>query len=556
MLKDRAMIPILQCKPDRRVKIDPEKFKEELKEEKRDVDEEGSDSGVEDDEQEDQESMAYENQSSSSSSTETENSELMMTGSSFWVSEIGNQTPSASKSKVGDNESSEKFIQRLREEEGTNKIDIIKKPTNKVGFKLDFKKLTNMLLKQKTALKKTEELKKKENGISINLNKDLLAPGKNDLIETKSSMNSVVSNKYKISIIEQNEESEFLKKITNHSKPDSSSPKDEEKLNGSFSEEAAKVKISIAEPIEDTLQSEQEPTERTEELKTEGEEQVKKPKRKRKKKKKSTRKNQLEQVNPEAKEITIPDRIEVEGEKENEEKAEVEVPVPEDKEPIKLSGLQSVDKPVNLDKFLLSDQTNSILRKIKKKKKKKRSAKNAETPDTKETENNDIGREAIKPIQKLVTTIGDQEKPTLSDLKIKSKVSVINTNNVSKLLTDEHKLFMASNLKMKEGDRSSQNSLESAKKKKLGKLRKVSRSPSISGRDSDRLNDSSIDGGDLDPKEFYKQYAKSKKDKEHINHMNTIKMLESGKASLKHELMNGSVSSKSSIKVKNSSRYG
>jgi ankyrin repeat protein len=78
ILSDEAMFPLIQCRPDRRIKLDADKIMEEHKGEeiKKANDEESSDDGEAKDEMGDQESIAYENQTSSSD-TETENSEMM-----------------------------------------------------------------------------------------------------------------------------------------------------------------------------------------------------------------------------------------------------------------------------------------------------------------------------------------------------------------------------------------------------------------------------------------------------------------------------------------------
>jgi len=223
-LKDLAMVPILQWRPDRRVKIDPDKIKESKKEEEEDHDEEGSDSSVEDDDLFDQESMAYENQTSSSE-TETENSEMLMTGSSFWVSEIGNSSPSARKSMMDEVENSENFIQRLREEERSEK-KIENMVPNSPSFKSERKK--EKYDKQEKLTIKTKptdySIKIKLFGSPViknqihsrtksGLNKDLLVPQKSDSVESKTSLTSMVSNPFRINIIEQNDESDFLSKI-------------------------------------------------------------------------------------------------------------------------------------------------------------------------------------------------------------------------------------------------------------------------------------------------------------------------------------------------------
>ena len=238
------MVPILQCRPDRRTKIDPDKIREEHKEEEDFVDEEGSDSGIENDENEDQESIAYQNQSSSSD-TETENSDMMMTGSSFWVSELGNNTPSGRKSRIDEAESSEKFIQRLKEEEKreakiskVNKVVKNKKTTNISNYKVNVKH--SEPVKEE---KKKEDLKEQESKDS----KGLLSPDKSEIVESKSSMSSAVSNNFKINIIEQNEESDFLKNIINsrNSNLESTPVKDQQEKQEEIKEDVEEEKKEI-----------------------------------------------------------------------------------------------------------------------------------------------------------------------------------------------------------------------------------------------------------------------------------------------------------------------
>ncbi|CAI2377828.1 unnamed protein product [Moneuplotes crassus] len=542
VLKDRVMIPILQCCPDKRIKIDPEKIREEVQ----DNNEEGSDSGVEEDEPQDQESIIYDNpSSSSSSSSDTENSELMMTGSSFWVSEIGNASPS-SKSRIIDNESSQKFIQRLIEQDNPNKIDIINKPSTLQKPALHSKSL----FKMKTS-KVAEEQAKPD---PPQEGKDLMTLAPTNEIDHRTSMNSMVSNNFKINIIEQNEESEFLKAITvqkqtesnpaipNTKNPDQAKPKIEE------------IKEQPENPPDQTKTDQPKPgsQEETKNQPEEDAEQPAKKKKKKKKKKKSIKKKDIEGANGDDEPLNQDLHQE-----EKEQKFETEIPVPVDKEHVQLAGIQSVGKAVNLDKFLLSDQSNSVLSKITKKKKRKKVKKQVETPDTnketKESENDRFGNKNSEGKEGAMSF--DEGKPTLSELKIKSKRPRELPESIKNLDDLDNKSIESAELKLKESLSNIKDQPLTSRKKKLGKLRKVSRSPSISGRGSGKLNDSSIDGGDLDPKEYYKQYAKSKKEKEHLEQLSTLKMLENGKAQLKQDLMLGSTSSKSSTKVKKPSRY-
>lgn len=117
MVSDEAMMVFLQCRPDKRVKINLAEVLDEHKEEdKMNIDDETS-SDDKEEEQDDKESMmAFEKQTSSSDSETSENSE-MISESSFWISDMGPNTPSLNKNKTDDTYDSGKFIQKLNESE-------------------------------------------------------------------------------------------------------------------------------------------------------------------------------------------------------------------------------------------------------------------------------------------------------------------------------------------------------------------------------------------------------------------------------------------------------
>ena len=116
--------------------------------------------------------------------------------------------------------------------------------------------------------------------------------------------------------------------------------------------------------------------------------------------------------------ISTPEIIKVE----NKEKG---VSLISNKTKIQLIGLKSIEKPINLDKLLLSNQSNNILSRIKRKKKKK-VKKDVETPDTDETKVSEMNhKENIEKLfsQKSNEEVKDMQNSTLSNLKLKPKLN-------------------------------------------------------------------------------------------------------------------------------------
>lgn len=484
ILSDEAMFPLIQCRPDRRVKLDPLKIMEEHKEEENKMagDEESSDDGKDKEEMGDQESMAYQNQTSSSES-ETENSEMMMTGSSFWVSEIAGASPSAKKSKFAEEiESSDKFIAKLEEQDQEEIPKIVIKSNN-----LSFKSMFLTMLNKKKGIE--EPAKPAE---PIKQNSNLLSPDKDDYINTNISFTSQVSNPFHIKIIEQNENSELISKKSRNSSLKASSKKN---LQNKDEDKDQDQDLAKAELMNNTADTGADSAERK------GSEEEKKPKKKKKKKKKAAQNNEDEIPKViVADETVIPDETvkpdETEQEKQEEvvetnpepvqeikpEEVKVNVPV----EDIKLHGLKSIDMPVNLDKYLLSDQTNSVLKKYKKKKKKKK--------------NN--GDETADPESKTGTAPTQEssiDKPQLGELKGVPK------RNSGR---DTGSTVLAGSVESN-GKRSSNSSFSNPNNKPI------------------------MDGGDMDVKTY----------------MKTIKQIENEKEQYKKEVMSNSLSSKADKKA-------
>lgn len=477
------MFPLIQCRPDRRVKLDPTKIIEEHKEEENKMagDEESSDDGKDKDEMGDQESMAYENQTSSSES-ETENSEMMMTGSSFWVSEITGASPLAKKNKLAEDiESSEKFIAKLEELDQEEIPKIVIKNNN-----LSFKSMFSAILIKKKVI---EEAKKSSEPVQKNSN--LLSPEKDDYINTNVSFTSQVSNPFHIKIIEQNENSELISKKSRNSSLKASLEKDPQNKDDGKNEDSAKIEV-----MNNTADTGADSGERK------GSEEEKKPKKKKKKKKKAAQNN--EEDVPKvvvAGETATPDKDQEKQEESQEKKPEIieekkpepvqeiepeEVKIKVPVEDIKLHGLNSLDKPVNLDKYLLSDQTNSVLKKYKKKKKKKKNNNGDETADPE-------SKTGTAPTQE-----SSIDKPQLGELKgVPKRGSGRDTGST----------VLAGSVESN-GKRSSNSSFSNPANKPI------------------------MDGGDMDVKKY----------------MKTIKQIESEKEQYKKEVLSNSLSSKADNK--------
>lgn len=113
-LEDNIMFVFLQCRPDKRIKTEITKVEEDHKEEEkkqREEEEGSSDDEHEPEDDHDQESMlAFDKQSVSSESETEGNSSMMMSGSSFWVSDMGSVSPSLFSGAKDTEYNSDKFL--------------------------------------------------------------------------------------------------------------------------------------------------------------------------------------------------------------------------------------------------------------------------------------------------------------------------------------------------------------------------------------------------------------------------------------------------------------
>jgi hypothetical protein len=279
---------------------------------------------------------------------------------------------------------SDKFIAKLEEAEDEEIPKIVVK-----DHKFNFKGIFGSIL-----VKKAEA---KQNAISEPIpeltpqNQSLLQPNNKDDVDISQCYSSMVSNPFHIKIIEQNENSGLIsKKSRNSSLKDAS----EKEFQNDDDIKIDSGNIAILNNTADTGADSNEHKE-SEEIK------VHKKKKKKKKKKKTVPNEdapnepnedasiedasnepnedapngQVKNANtdiPEKNKMIVPEPI-VES--------KIEVKPEEPHEDIKLHGLDSIERPVNLDNYLLRDQTNSVLNKFKKKKKKKRKNNVDETAD-------------------------------------------------------------------------------------------------------------------------------------------------------------------------------
>jgi hypothetical protein len=583
---------------------------------------------------------------------------MMMTGSSFWVSDMGPLSPSPSKiyemkfnsyesnKALGSINDSNKSIpdkmnskqdKLILEERSKNekKTKADEKPNSKEKEKSIEKEKSN--IKEAPAIEEespelgknkkkrshfqkkepnskaseqfyqvivdaTESSKNSNGGSGDNFGKEkdqsLLAPGNNkDDLTSQVSLYSQVSNPFNIKIIEDNETENYINNTKNpisediQSKDSSSNPKRaSEKAEGNVSEKdeikndekakentekkkmkiklnsETKIKKRIEEKAEKKAENDKENAEKTTEEKdaenleyksknapknenvvpsnisTNEEDHSESNLKSKKKKAKNKPINPSEEPNitPLAEEAKYvpPKRIEpVSKEEPQEEEKQIEKLKIEPKEDIKLHGLTAVAKPVDLDKLLLSDQTNGILKKIKKKRKVKRVKKKISAADVNQTmqplKDDNITNEE----KNGESTKHSEEKTQLNEEILdkkpgsgKTECTVLNgsVNSATKeklggLLTDPKSLTKVrlKNIKTLK---------EMSGKKNLGELKSARLS---NGTPKRTLNNTSImNGGDVDVNTYIKN----------------IKQIEQEKNQFKRQLMSGSNSSNASKK--------
>lgn len=375
-LSDNTMMAFLQCRPDKRIKLDMAKVQEEHKEEENKFgnDDESSNDGNEADEQNDKESlMAFEKQSSSSESETSENTEMMMTGSSFWVSDMGAITPSLNKYISEDTYNSEKFMQNLREDEqndnsetkNDNKPTIVTREEKRANYAA--KMIGNSVGGEKffsVVVEASEKSIEGQGGSGQNFGtKDpdtLLSPAKNpDPLVSQPSFQSQVSNNFKINVLQEDEANDYSAKKSRNSALKASVEKkkqeaqdDEQDNDPAEKPSNENVNLNGFDNTADTAPNE---TAEGEQDKT-----IKKKKKKKKVKKQAVEDNQ--QPEEQTAELEEPA---VEPEQPNEEPEEAPVventPV-EEKQEIKLRGLEISNNPINLDKLLLENQFEAPLK--------------------------------------------------------------------------------------------------------------------------------------------------------------------------------------------------
>ena len=528
-LSDDAIIPLLQCRPDRRIKIDPAKVEEDHKEEEnKDVDDDSSDDSAKVDELGDQESMAYENQTSSSESHTESNSEMMMTGSSFFVSDMGPPSPSRKSKFYDDVENSEKFIQKLREADESsegNKVNI-RRPEKKSTVKL-LNNDSSKDVQPKINIEKTKEAES-SNPVSEKDASMLMSPDRINLRESQISLQSQVSNPFKIQIIEQTENDDIInQKSRNSSLQASVEKKKEEETAGNNATQAQSANPDEAK-AEDTT-----------------------PKPKKKKKKKKKAKNHGEGDDQTEHNVTDIGKPDGAGPKSEDPKPSEEAKEPQEvtpREKVELQGIH-VEKPLNLDKLLLSNQTdgNGAFSKIKKKKKKKKKGKTNEedTSQPMETQEDDKTEDRSNHTPDIPTSSASKD---LGDTKRQPKKpgsgktdSTVLAGSVQSGGNNKFGIY-TSDAVSKGSDSGKAKTLEEMSgRKELGKLKGDPRKRGTPHNGSSKAshNTSVMDGGDMDVKEY----------------MKTIKQIEQEKDQYKREKMSGSLGSNGSAKIAKNGRY-
>lgn len=414
------------------------------------------------------------------------------------------------------------------------------------------------------------KLARKNNGGSgdnygIGEKKDLLSPDKNtNLITSQVSLQSQVSNPFHIQIIEDNDSNEFISKKSRNSSLQP--PKDNKNDNlgdGATKEEKNEVEekqedagkeqqTKIPQGMDNTADTNEANQDAAENQGTEDNVPKKKKKKKKKTKKSAQPETQNEddpaaQIAPaENPEVDTTNAKDEEIEKKEEEQKQPE-PKPKDKDPISLDGIANIETaPLNLDKLLLSDQTNSILKSKKKKKKKKKVKANNESEETKEPLDGDIHEKfATIPAETPEAAKARDSSKRLGELRIKTKPNSGNTgstvlagsfdsnnNNKFGIRTSDSSGKVGESAKIKVGEITPLSLLSG--KKELGKLKNPRDGTPKRVQNTSRLHNTSVmDGGDVDVKTYIKN----------------INKIEQEKNKAKRELMSGSLSSKSSAKM-------
>ena len=537
------------------------------------------------DETHDQESlMAFEKQTTSSDSETSDNSEMMMTGSSFWVSDVSmlpsptfkpqNKSDKDVPNKVGfSNISSEKSI-ALIDKKGSDKPSkqkVKKKSSFKDKDKIVSEKLDKKIEEQEynVIVETTESNMSKEVNGGSGHDPSLLVPNKDMPIDSQISLYSQVSNPFNINIIEDNASNEFFKNKSKLSNPKDAekdenavevSQKQPDSVIGHVAEQST---VKLAEKINEKASENKHSSSQDKTLDTlnegalEGavEDGLAKPVKKKKKKKKAKKVEEVkvdttsdvpaleDDVKPKTKaDIDLPEKqlpptiaktsdppLEPTVVPKPKSEVIVEAPKAEPKEDIKLHGFNPVPKPVDLDKLLLSNQTNSILKKIKRKKKK---VKKVKEEDIEVQPNGDIiiapNRSSVENHRSGEVKIEDSkagsEKGNTSELK-----SSVNSTKKSILSISVKKIKKLPLKDMKTIEQMSG-------KRELSQVRTARQS---NGTPKKFHNSSAvITGGDTDVKTYIKN----------------MKQLEQEKNKFKRELLTGSVSSKGSKKPSKSAQ--
>ena len=182
----------------------------------------------------------------------------------------------------------------------------------------------------------------------------------------------------------------------------------------------------------------------------------------------------------------LPKRIELQDAKLNEDKKIEQPPATiEPREDVQLHGLGSIEKPVDLDKLLLSDQTSGILAKIKRKKKIKRKISKAAPRDL----NDDL-------VQNGEMEIDTKPKQNDEDKKFNNTYDDRNKHSESATRTNTP-------------------SSKISKDVRLGKIQeRGNRSNRRGSRSSSKMSNASVlDGGNMDVNSFIKNMKEIENEK-------------------------------------------